>query len=84
MNLKQWIVTNLDADKIHVWLAANSAKFLIEISISALLSLLIFACGYGVIWLTERSFPFGAAGPVGFYLIIVAGTYKEYWNCRLR
>lgn len=83
MGLKLWIQQNLGADATVAWALANSGKFVVEISLAALTVVPLFAIVYLAILFTEGSFPFGAAGPVGLYLLLAAGGYREFWNCRL-
>lgn len=83
MGLKQWIQSNLQADRTVAWALANSGKFAVELCLAALTVVPFFLLVYATILLTEGTFPFGAAGPPGLYLLLAAGGYKEYWNCRL-
>lgn len=83
MSRKRWIQRNLDADRTLVWIVANAAKFGIELGITSVVMVPFFLVVYGTVLATEGAFPFGAAGPVGLYLLLVAGAYKEFWNCRL-
>lgn len=83
MGLKLWIQQNLQADGTATWALANSGKFVVEICLAALTVVPLFLLVYVAIILTEGSFPFGAAGPAGLYLLLAAGGYREFWNCRL-
>lgn len=83
MSWKRRIQNNLDSDETLAWVLANSAKFGTEITLASVTIVPFFAFVFGAVRLSEGEFPFGAAGPTTLYVILVAGAYKEFWNCRL-
>lgn len=83
MGVKLWIQQNLQADATAAWVLANSGKFTVEVCLASITVAPLFVIVYLTILFTEGPFPFGAAGPAGLYLLLVAGGYKEFWNCRL-
>lgn len=83
MTAKEWIESNLDADGFPAWVLANLAKFSLELLLAGLTIVPFFGMVYGAIRLQDVGTPFGAAGPLGLYLLLLAGAYREFWNCRL-
>lgn len=83
MTTKRWIEANLDSDGLAPWIGANVAKFLIEVTLASGAVGPLFTLVYALMYANNASLPFDAAGPLGLYLVLVAGAYKEFWNCRL-
>lgn len=83
MSVKKRIQDNLYADETVDWVVANVAKFVIETALAAITTVPLFLAVYAGILSTKHGLPFGAAGPVGLYLLLAAGGYREFWNCRL-
>jgi len=84
MSWFKWIVDNLDSDNFRQWALANGSKLAIEIALSCIFAALFFVVVYAIVSYTDRSLPFGVAGPIALYLLLVYGAWNHYWNCRMK